>query len=188
MIFLNGRYFESKLCGRIMSSSTVSSKITKLLDEALFFIKKSSGLASSVTEFGIVSVHQSIDSKVFRFHMEELSEILPRVDGEGKNFLQVNFVSGIKVLITDSLVGFKPKEIFGLDMGKLPKVVTTPDLLSVFEVIEESITSETSEHEIEVLKKVFQAILCGGEAAGFDLSFERRWLSRLVAVKNKISA
>ena len=171
-----------------MSCSAVSSKTSKILEEVLFFVKKSSGLASSVSELGVVAVHQSIDSKVFRFHMDELSEILPRVDGDGKEFLQVNFSSGAKVLVTDTLIGFKPRETMGLDMTKLPKVVTTPDLLSVFEVIEESVSSETPDDEVEVLKKVFQAILCGGESVGFDLSFERRWLSRLVATKIKASA
>ena len=38
-------------------------------------------------------------------------------------------------------------------MAKIPKVVTTPDLLSVFEAIEESVSSDTPEHEIESLKK-----------------------------------
>jgi hypothetical protein len=86
-------------------------------------------------------------------------------------------------------VGFKPTETFGLDMAKIPKVVTTPDLMSVFEAIEESMSSDIqNEHELEILKKVYQSILQGGELAGFDLKFERNWLSRLLASRIKASA
>ena len=35
-------------------------------------------------------------------------------------------------------MGFKPVEIVGLDMSRIPKVVTTPDLVSVFEAIEDA--------------------------------------------------
>lgn len=171
-----------------MSSSMISPKPPMLLEEVLNFVEKSTGLSSNLTDGRFVAIHQSIDGKVFQFKKADLSEVLSRVDGDGRDFIQVNFSSGTKVLFTDTLVGFKPKETFGLDMGKIPKVVTTPDLLSVFEAIEESVSSETPDHEIEILRKVFQAILHGGETAGFDLSFERRWLIRLVATKIKASA
>jgi hypothetical protein len=107
-----------------------------------------------------------------------------REDVEGRKFLQVNYHSGLKVLITDTLVGFKPAEIAGLDMGRIPKVVTTPDLLSVFEAIEEGVGVDP---EIETLKKVFFSILLGAESVGFELSNEKKWITRLIASKHKVS-
>lgn len=167
----------------------MSPKSSQMLEEILAFVEQSAGLTSNVKESGEISIQQSIDGKLFRFNCEQLTEVLQRVDADGKQFIQVNFQSGNKVLFTDSLVGFKPRETLGLDMSKIPKVVTTPDLISVFEAIEESMSSDQApETEVEVLKKVFTAILQGGEAAGFDLAFERRWLARLVPSKFQASA
>ena len=172
-----------------MSQSATSSKPSQLLDEVLNFVDGSKGLASSVNKNGSVCIKQSTDNKVFCFESNFLEDVLQRTDADGKHFIQVNFRSGLKVLLTDTLVGFKPNEVVGLDMSKIPRVVTTPDLLSVLEAIEESFGSDnTPEHEIDVLKRVFQSILTGGELAGFDLAFERKWLSRLVPTKLKASA
>lgn len=172
-----------------MSQSEISSKPSQMLEEILSFVEKSIGLKSEVTETGIVSIEQSIDGKIFRFSCEHLAEVLQRFDADGKQFIQVNFQSGNKVLFTETLVGFKPRETLGLDMSKIPRVVTTPDLVSVFEAIEDSMSSDFNpDTEVEVLKKVFIAILQGGELAGFDLEFERRWLARLVPVKFQASA
>jgi hypothetical protein len=86
-------------------------------------------------------------------------------------------------------VGFKPFEVTGLDMSKIPRVVTTPDLMSVFEAIEESLSSEDGiDMELDILRKVYQSILIGGEMAGFDLKFERKWMDRLYSVKFQASA
>ena len=172
-----------------MSQSEMSPKSSQMLEEVLSFVNKSAGLTSKVSAEGVISIQQSIDGKLFRFKSDDLNEVLQRVDADGKQFIQINFQAGNKVLFTDSLVGFKPRETLGLDMGKIPKVVTTPDLVSVFEAIEDSMSSDsTPETEIEVLKKVFTAILQGGESAGFDLAFERRWLARLVPSKFRASA
>jgi len=136
-----------------------------------------------------VSIHQSVDGKVFNFSTNDLSEVLQRADSDGKNFIQINFVNGHKVLFTDTLVGFKPRDTYGLDMSKIPRVVTTPDLVSVFAAIEEGLSSDDiTEYEIDVLKRVYAAIIQGGEAAGFELQFERRWLGRLMPSKTKASA
>ncbi len=160
-----------------------------MLSEILDYVEFTSGLSSNVTESGVVSIHQAIDGKTFTFNSFQLSEVLERTDSEGKAFIQVNFQSGNKVLFTDTLVGFKPKETIGLDMNKIPRVVTTPDLVSVFEAIEDSIGSDsTPEHEVDILKRVFQAILLGGENAGFDLTFEKRWLASLTASRFRASA
>lgn len=168
----------------------MTQKPSDLLEEVLSFVDHSAGLSSSISELGLVQVEQQVDGKQFRFQIQDLTEVLKRTDADGKSFIQINFASGHKVLFTDTLVGFKPKEILGLDMSKLPKVVTTPDLISVFEAIEEILSGELaqSDSEVEVLKKVFQAILTGGEQAGFDLTFERRWLSRLLSTKFQVSA
>jgi hypothetical protein len=172
-----------------LSESEMSPKPSQMLEEILAFVDKSGGLSSNVTESGIVSIQQSVDGKIFRFNCEELSEVLQRFDADGKQFIQVNFQSGNKVLFTDTLVGFKPRETTGLDMTKIPRVVTTPDLISVFEAIEDSMSSDaTPDTEVEILKKVFVAILQGGELAGFDLEFERRWLARLVPSRFQASA
>lgn len=172
-----------------MSESEMSQKPSQMLEEILAFVDKSNGLDSQVAEDGTVSIAQNLDGKIFKFAFEEISEVLQRFDADGKQFIQVNFQSGNKVLFTENLVGFKPRETTGLDMTKIPKVVTTPDLVSVFEAIEESLSSDaTPDYEVEILKKVFQAILQGGENAGFDLTFERKWLARLVSNSFKASA
>ena len=172
-----------------MSDSEIPQKPEQMLQEILAFVQKSQGLSSNITNEGAVAICQNMDGKVFRFSTDDLSEVLQRFDSDGKTFIQVNFQSGNKVLFTETLVGFKPRETKGLDMSKIPRVVTTPDLISVFEAIEDSLSSDFApESEVEILKKVFVAILQGGELAGFDLGYERKWLSRLVTLKNKASA
>jgi len=172
-----------------LSESEMSHKPSQMLEEILAFVDQSTGLSSNITESGVVAIEQNVDGKIFKFSCEHLSEVLQRFDSDGKQFIQVNFQSGNKVLFTETLVGFKPRETTGLDMNKIPRVVTTPDLISVFEAIEDSLSSDsTPEHEIEILKKVFLAILHGGENAGFDLTFERKWLARLVPSKFRASA
>ncbi len=172
-----------------MSESPTGYKISEMIEEIVTFIESSKGLKVELKESDRINVFQELDGKVFSLQFSELNEVLQRSDSDGKSFIQINFQNGNKVLFTESLVGFKPKETPGLDMSKIPKVVTTPDLVSVFEAIEESMSSDsTPDYELEILRKVFQAILLGGEAAGFDLSFERKWLSRLVPHHFKASA
>ncbi len=135
----------------------------------------------AILEDGKIEIHQKADDRKIRFHEEELGDVLNREDREGKAFVQVNFTSGKKILLTDALVGFKPEPRANLDLNRLPKVVTTPDLMSVFEAIEEVINAEiTNDEEVEVLKEVYQSILTGGESVGFDLKSERVWISRLL--------
>ena len=172
-----------------MSGSEMSQKPSQLLEEILEFVDHSGGLSSNVAESGSVSIQQSCDGKVFSFDAEKLSEVLRRTDGDGKTFIQINFTTGYKVLFTDTLVGFKPRETFGLDMSRIPKVVTTPDLVSVYDAIEDSLSSDMApDNEVEILKKVYWAILHGGETAGFDLNTEKEWLSRLFSSRARASA
>lgn len=172
-----------------MSSSSTTPKTAQLLQEVSSFLGQAHGLKFIETDEGKVQVTQSVDGKQFRFNPAELSEVVHRFDTDGKVFIQVNFQSGLKVLLTENLVGFKPEQVSGLDMTKIPKVVTTPDLVSVLEAIEDSMGSDAMiDHELEILKRVYHAILKGGESAGFDLNFERRWLERLTPSAFRASA
>ncbi len=172
-----------------LSSNSSDKTTTKLVAEITKFVGSASGLAIEEKSDKEVTVIQHTDGKKFKFSTTDLVEVLPRVDLDGKDFIQVNFTSGMKVLFTDNLVGFKPFEVTGLDMSKIPRVVTTPDLMSVFEAIEESLSSEDGiDMELDILRKVYQSILIGGEMAGFDLKFERKWMDRLYSVKFQASA
>lgn len=153
------------------------------------FVAKSSGLRSRTnTGDQNIQIQQNADGKVIAFTTSELEEVIERIDSDGQMFLQVNFNDGKKILLTQNLIGFKPLPSRGLDLSKLPKVVTTPDLLSVVEAIEDSISATpTQPEELEVLKKVFDSVLRGAEAVGFDTTSERIWLQGL-ARKNKASA
>ena len=155
------------------------------------FIGKSSGLSLTDKTNSDVSVWQKGDSKKIKIKKMELSDVLLRKDGEGKEFVQINLSTGRRILLTDQLVGFKPIPVAELDVAKLPRVVTTLDLLSVFEAIEESFTATNStspNDDSETLRRVFNAILLGGEDVGFDLSTERSWLKRLSIVPARASS
>lgn len=159
------------------------------LDHILNFVDSSKGLRAKINESGRVQIRQDLDGKLFTFSTQDVTEVLHRADSEGKPFIQVNFKNGTKVLLTETLVGFKPVETLGLDMSRIPKVVTTPDLVSVYEALEESMGADSgADTEVEILKKVYLAIISGGEKVGFDLSTERKWLNRLLASKFKACA
>ncbi|WP_413585135.1 hypothetical protein [Bdellovibrio sp. HCB274] len=159
------------------------------LDHILNFVDSSKGLRAKMNDTGRVQLRQDLDGKLFTFSSQDINEVLHRADSEGKAFLQVNFKNGAKILLTETLIGFKPIETLGLDMSRIPKVVTTPDLVSVFEAIEESLGADNgNDTETEILKKVYLAIISGGEKVGFDLAAERKWLNRLLASKFKASA
>lgn len=153
------------------------------------FIANSSGLEVLEGESEGLCIFQKTDGKRLTLNMALIEDVIARLDSEGHDFLQINFLDGRKILLTERLVGFKPAPNQGLDMSKLPKVVTTPDLVSVVEAIEESLNSEdTHPVELEVLRKVFEAVIDGGEAVGFNLESERAWVKRLAAVRRKASA
>jgi len=144
------------------------------------FVAKSSGLRSRVIENERIAISQNTDGKAIAFPIHDLEEVISRIDSDGHVFLQVNFFSGKKILLTQNLIGFKPAPSRGLDLSKLPRVVTTPDLLSVVEALEDSIaTSPTQSEEIDILKKVFDSVIRGAEAVGFDTTSERVWMQSL---------
>jgi hypothetical protein len=152
------------------------------------YISVSQGLSSKRGADGQFTITQKGDSRSLTLKADELADVLTRKDAEGRTFVQVNFTTGRKILLTEQLVGFKPLAINEIDISKLPKVVTTLDLLSVFEAIEESISNAAPTDETEILKRVFQSILAGAEQAGFDLSNEKVWLKRLPSFTSKASA
>lgn len=158
------------------------------MDAILNYVDSSRGLTFTMEENDHMRIAQKVDGKEIEFDFIEINEVLRRSDSEGKPFLQLNFKSGMKVLVTDQLIGFKPFEVLGLDMSRLPKVVTTPDLQSVREAFEEALGTETSDQEVEVLRKVYQSILTGAERAGFELPFERAFSARLLSSRLKASA
>lgn len=171
-----------QLVGVILSKTKASNQVEKM-DIVLNYVDQTKGLHARLHEGGTVELIQDLDKQTFFFIASQVTDVLDRVDSDGKAFLQVNFQSGLKILITDSLIGFKPAEILGLDMNKLPKVVTTPDLVSVMEAIEDSLDSENSGYELEVLKKVFSSILQGAENVGFKLTEQKIWITRISASK-----
>lgn len=158
-------------------------------DQILDFVGTSTGLKSLEPSSDRIQIYQEADGKVISFMSLDIEEVIPRVDAEGQAFLQVNFLSGKKILLTENLVGFKPAENAGLDMSKLPKVVTTPDLISVVEAIEEAIHSpQLVPEELEILRQVFDSVLRGAETVGFDLKSERVWLQQLASNPKRASA
>jgi hypothetical protein len=160
-----------------------------LKDLIVKFITQSPGLELRDASSGEMAILQLTDGRSIRFDVRSIEEVLSRQDADGRDFLQVNFIDGKKILITEKLVGFKPAETAGLDLKKLPKVVTTPDLVSVIEAIEESLSvgSPRSE-EVDVLKRVYDSVLNGAVSVGFELDQERSWLNFIANNKRKASA
>jgi hypothetical protein len=154
------------------------------------YITHSAGLEMrNGNQDGELVIFQKADGKSMRFNFQTVDEVLERTDSEGRGFLQVNFLDGRKILLTEKLVGFKPAETKGLDLKKLPKVVTTPDLISVVEAIEETLNGSSARNEeIEVLRRVFDSVLMGARAVGFDLDAEKAWVNCISTVRSKTAA
>lgn len=172
-----------------MDRSNVNDINESPIDQISQFAQCAIGLDVQLKKPGFIEIVQKTDGKALSISHDSIEEVLSRLDSEGEPFLQVNFLDGKKMLLTEKLVGFKPAVCIGLDMEKLPKVVTTPDLISVVEAIEETMHSEEPcTDEVKVLQRVFDSVLEGGEAIGFNLSSERAWLKRLAATKLKPSA
>ena len=168
------------------ASQDLESKFQNLINK---FIGESEGLDIIEPSDHTIMIRQSVDEKSIPLQYSWVEEVIERVDPAGKGFLQVNLNDGKKLLLTSNLIGFKPVACSGLDMAKLPKVVTTPDLISVFEAIEDTMTSDySSKIEIDVLKNVFKSVIKGGESIGFDLQNEKTWLAQMDSLRNKFIA
>ncbi len=164
-------------------------KTSALLQKLSEFLTLSQGLRFMLSDSGVMTIRQLADKKNFSFNVFDLSDVLTREDAQSKTFLQVNFTNGVKVILTENLIGFKPSEISGVDLGKIPKVVTTPDLKSVYEALEDMLAADITNHNEElVLRRVFISILEGGERAGFDLQEDRILFSRVFSCHSAASA
>ena len=127
-----------------------------------------------------ITLFQNHDKKILSFDESDIEKVLERKDYNGEAFLQVNFKNGKKILLTNEFIGFSPAVCSEINTKKLPKVVTTADLLSVIEAIESSLygTDQYQESLYDV-KLFFEAIASGAESIGFNLTGERLWVERL---------
>ena len=164
-----------------MNNSDMFGSGEKFLEQIFNYVTETESLSfveSDLSDYFVIE--QTVDQRRITLNKFDVEEVLSRTDEDGQEFLQVNFVSGKKILLTKKLVGFRPLTMFGLDMEKLPKVVTTPDIMNIFDAIQESLCHEdNSWEELEVLRKVYDSVVCGGESVGFDLSHERELFSRI---------
>ena len=152
------------------------------MNEILNFLENKAHFKFSVVN-ETIQLTQNEDQKNIDINNEQIEKVITRQDLDGSHFLQINFISGHKILITQALIGFKPYEMVGFDASRIPKVVTTVDLLSVSKAMEELFDSDetpNSKAEIEVLKKVYQSIMVGAENIGFKMSTEIRWFSSIM--------
>lgn len=172
---------ELSLVEELLSSAPASfDEQLGLLTDILAYVARTSGLRKIEVDKFQVRLSQEMDGKSIVIDARALEDVLFRSDTNGVEFIQVNFSNGNKILLTDTLIGFKPTAPKGVDLMRLPRVVTTPDVMSVFEAIQDALHStNTGPHEIAILKRIFDAVLAGGEAVGFDLSEERSWLARV---------
>ena len=145
------------------------------------FISQCRGLRLLESGTDELIICQRVDEKSLTFKVSQIEEVLSRTDVKNENFLQINFYDGKKVILTDNLIGFKPATQDSLDMKRLPKVVTTPDLISFIEVLEDSLhEDDVTIDEIEDVKQYFNSVLMGAEAVGFNLTCERVWMARIL--------
>ena len=129
---------------------------SQYINEVVNFLETRSQFSYSFTEEAL-ELTQKEDSKKMLINFNNVEKVLDRQDVDGSRFIQVNFSHGSKILITKSLVGFKPTELVGFDLTRIPRVVTTIDLKSVSKAIDDLFDSEESSEtktEIEILKKV----------------------------------
>ena len=144
------------------------------------FLSEGKKLSLIDKEDGKITLLQSYDKKTISFYEEDVEKILERKDQNGERFLQINFKTGKKILITSEFIGFPPTSYSKEGNKKLPKVVTTADLLSVIEAIESSIYGPDQYQEsLYDVRLFFEAIAGGAESAGFSLTGERLWVEKL---------
>lgn len=159
-----------------------SEQTSQHINEVVNFLESRSQFSYTFSE-ETIELTQKEDSKKMVIDFSSVEKVLDRQDVDGTRFIQINFSQGSKILITNSLVGFKPTELVGFDLSRIPRVVTTIDLKSVSKAIEDLFDSEETAEtrtEIEVLKKVYQSILFGAENIGFKMQAEKKWFSSIL--------
>ena len=146
------------------------------------FVSQCRGLSLLESGEKELIIYQRVDGKCLPVKTNHITEVIPRSDNKKEQFLQINFMNNKKIILTDGLVGFKPVIGSHLNANRLPKVVTTPDLVSFIETLEEAFYDATAGiDEIEDVREYFDSILQGGEAVGFNLMCERLWATRLLS-------
>lgn len=154
---------------------------TKTTIEAFLSNSKKLSILDSDKKYNKITLFQNYDRKTLSFEVEDVKKVLERKDYKGQSFLQVNFKNGKKILLTQEFIGFAPAVGVGIDVFKLPKVVTTADVLNVIEAIESAIYgTEQYQESLYEAKMFFESIAAGAESIGFDLTGERLWVERLV--------
>ena len=160
-----------------MDCSTATVKQLELLTSIRDFACRSKELDVQIIDYSILKIRQVIDGHTLFVDAGRLQDILMRTDADGREFVQVNFHDSVKILITERLIGFKPvlrSKGNAAAATKLPRVVTTPDLMSVLEAMEDA--AESEDRDLSVLRELFDAIVYGAERVGFDVSKEKAWL------------
>ncbi|MBC7741164.1 MAG: hypothetical protein H7061_03140 [Bdellovibrionaceae bacterium] len=154
----------------------------QIINDVLNYLESQSQFHYTFTE-EVLELTQKEDSKQIVIDFAQVEKVLDRQDVDGSRFLQVNFKQGTKILVTKALIGFKPLDLVGFDLARIPRVVTTIDLVSVAKAIEDLFDTEEnadSKSEVEVLKKVYQSILFGAVNIGFKMQAEKKWLTSIL--------
>ena len=154
---------------------------TKTIIEAFLSESDRLSILEDKEEYDRITLLQSHDKKTISFCFADIKKVLERKDYNDQKFLQLNFKNGKKALLTHEFVGFSPAVGVGINVYKLPKVVTTADLLSVIEAIESSVYgSDQYQESLYEAKMFFESIAAGAESIGFDLTGERLWVEKLL--------
>jgi hypothetical protein len=175
--------------------SAATTKQMELLQSIIDFMSGAQYLEAEQSSPDHLKIRQRIDGHTIHIRAARLQDVLQREDSDGRTFVQVNFQDGLKILITERLIGFKPVARAGAPQAiaspsgsssassssvstspasKLPRVVTTPDLVSVLEAMEDA--ADSADSDLGVLRELFDSILRGAERAGFDVKKEKAWL------------
>ena len=167
-------------------SKTCAVVFPSAFEKVIDFVGQATGLVCSLESSGVANIKQKVDGKSILLKASEIGEVDLRSDTDQTQFIQVNYSNGQKILITNQLIGFKPLNREAVIGGNLPKVVATPDLVSLLEVIEECMDANPDNvSNLFELRQAFDAIIEGGEAIGFDFSTERLWLKHLSVLNSK---
>ncbi|MBX9769339.1 MAG: hypothetical protein K2X47_18825 [Bdellovibrionales bacterium] len=149
------------------------------------YAAKTVGLKVRTVSETNLEIRQVYDQKTVVLDLSLVKDVLERTDTDGKRFLQVNFLDGKKILVTDAFIGFKPVITPERSSEKLPKVVTTSDLISVIEAIEDlsSGTVKNTKEDLDSFRKIYHSIIEGAEQIGFNCENEKNWFCGVARLK-----
>jgi hypothetical protein len=170
----------------VLAEQSNDSTVTSPMEMVIEFLENSRGLNYKKLETGALCIFQKVDGKQIHLDTEEIVSVIPREDYKKDAFIQINFSGGKKILLTDHLIGFKPAEIDGINIESLPKVVATPDLVGLFEALEDCLSAKNTNITMLLeLRQASMSIIEGAESIGIDLSQEKIWLKR-IGLKQKM--